>query len=115
MRFLFTTDTTMKEYNRDRWWIDSNYIKPQYIEAENLKQAIEKYQKITLDEYYINISKNAIKTKHPFYKDLKDGGSEQIGYVFTASMEFLTDSWQGVKNYIDLWTTIETLTPTAFI
>lgn len=115
MRFLFTTDTTMKEYNGDRWWIDSDIIKPQYIEAENLKQAIEKYQEITLDKYYIDISKNAIKTKQPIYRDLKNGGAEQVGYIFTASMDFYGESCQGVKNYINLWTTIETLTPTAFI
>ncbi len=114
MRFLFKTDTFLKPYNEKKWYIDYNYINNQYISAANIKQAIDEYQKILLDEYYITISKTAIKTKSPIYVDDENGHPIQLGYTFTASMDFYDDNYKVVKNYLDLWTTIETVVPTQF-
>lgn len=72
--YIFKTSTTMKEYNARKWWIDRDLIPDIYINAENVKAALEKYRDIVNDKYYCEISRNALKTKSPMYID-KDGGA----------------------------------------
>ena len=114
MRFLFKTDVFLKPYNEKNWYIDYDYIDNQYINAANIKQAIDEYQKILFDKYYVTISKTAIKTKSPIYVNDENGHPVQLGYTFTASMDFYDDNNNIVTNYIDLWTHIETIVPTQF-
>ena len=114
--FLFTTATTMKEYNSKKWWIDRNVIRQIEVEAENIHAALKEYQEIVREKFYIDISNNALKTKRRMYRDLKSGGCKQVGYVLTGSTEFETDNYSGVwvKQFIDLWVEIQTITETTF-
>lgn len=114
-RYLFETTTTMREYNKEKWWIDPNVIKDMYINAENLNEALEKYKEI-VEKQYIIISDNAIKNKSPMYVDTKDGHSKQIGYVLIGKTDFQADD-QGVNwtsQYIELWVEILTIVDTNF-
>lgn len=101
MTYEFKTHTAMKEYNRKKWWIDSDYVKEMRIEADNLLSAVKKYRENVEDKYYIGISDNAIKTKKPMYVDVENE-TVQCGYVITAYTYFEYD----VKQFIDLWVEI---------
>ena len=108
MNYCFETDTTMKAYNRKKWWIDSDIIRPVYIESESLKKAVEEYAEIVNNKYFIEISKTAIKRKNPMYIDTENG-AKQIGYVITGKCDFDNDGCGWVSQYIDLWVTITTI------
>lgn len=114
MEYIFKTNTTMKEYNCNKWWIDRDLIRDIYIEAETLDEAIEEYRKI-VNGHYVDISRNAIKNKSPMYIDDVNGNAKQIGYVFTASTDFEKENYGGwSKQYIDLWVKIITVAETDF-
>lgn len=113
--YIFETSATMKEYNNKKWWISSDIINDICIEADNTREALEKYREIVADKYYIEISNNAIKTKSPMYIDTKDGESKQIGYVITGKTDFEDrDNYKWCTQYIDLWVRILTVTETVF-
>lgn len=61
--FIFKTTTTIKKYNNKKWWIDSDIVPEIRIKAETLKEALLEYQKRVYENSYIEISKNALKTK----------------------------------------------------
>lgn len=104
--YEFRTTTTMKENNREKWWIDSDIIRPIIISAENLKAAMEKYRKYAYDTAYVEISGNAIRTKNAMYVDTKEG-AKQVGYVITGKSEFQDDrNYRWSTQYIDLWVNI---------
>lgn len=105
-KYLFKTTATMKEYNNKKWWIDSGIIREITINAENIEKAIEQYREKVIEDDYINISKNALKNKSPMYIDSTNGEPIQCGYVITASTEFDNDRRGWIKQYIDLWVTI---------
>lgn len=105
-KYLFKTTATMKEYNNKKWWIDSGIIREITINAENIEKAIEQYREKVIERDYINISKNALKNKSPMYIDSTNGEPIQCGYVITASTEFDNDRRGWIKQYIDLWVTI---------
>lgn len=101
--YLFNTYATMKEYNAAKWYITGDIIPKLYITAENLKEAFTKYQDIINKNYYVTVSKTAIKNRKPSYIDTKYGPL-QIGFVVTGSMDFEKENYQGwSKQYIDLW------------
>ncbi len=113
--YEFITTCTMKEYNKKHWYIDSEYVRPISVYAENMKSAILKYREIVEEKNYITISDNAIKNKDPMYVDTKEGGIKQVGYVFTGKTEFQYDiTGKLVNQYIDLWVTIKTIIETDF-
>lgn len=103
MLYQFKTTATMKEYNCQKWWIDSGIVREITIEADTIKAAIKEYQKEVHNRFYIDISDNAIKTKSPMYRDTKTGEPEQVGFVITASAEFDNDCRGWIKQFIDLW------------
>ncbi len=103
--YIFNTAAAMKEYNRDKWWIDCDVIKEIEIDAENITAALKEYQAAVADKYYIDISNNALKNKSPMYQDYKNGETRQIGYVITASTDF-ESNYKWIKQYIDLWVEI---------
>ena len=105
MRYTFDTPTTMKPYNRDKWWICDDIIKHKTIEAKNLSEALKKYQDKVTNEDYITISDTALKRKNPMFVDT-DKGAKQVGYVITGSTDFNDNGRGWVKQYIDLWVTI---------
>ena len=114
-KYIFKTTTTMKEYNREKWWIDSGIVREIQVEAENVKQALEKYRAIVEKSHYITISNNAIKNKSPMYVDTASGGTKQVGYVITGKTEFEDrENYRWSTQYIDLWVRILTVTDTNF-
>jgi len=106
-KYLFKTQTSMKDYNRDKWWISYDYVGQIEIEAISLKDALEKYAQIVEEKHCIGISKNALKTKRPMFIDTKDGRTIQTGYVITGSSIFHDDeARKWTTQYIDLWVEI---------
>lgn len=108
MRYEFKTTTTMKLHNNKKWWIDRNIVAPMIIEAENINQALNIYSTHVRENSYIDISKNALKTKQNMYCEcVTDGTTKQVGYVITGSTDFEdTDARSWKKQYIDLWVEI---------
>lgn len=112
MKFLFKTATTMKPYNNKKWWIDKDVMPEAYINADNLKEALTKYQK-RAKENGITISNSALKTAEPMYVD-SDGETKQVGLVITASTDFYDSYNVCDKQYIELWAEILTIVDTEF-
>lgn len=111
--YIFRTTTTMKEYNSKHWWIDRNIIPEKAIQAESVAAALEEYRELVEYDNCISISKNAIKARRPMYVDTK-GGEKQIGFVITGRADFEAESCRYVKQYVDLWVEIITVTDTEF-
>lgn len=111
--YIFRTTTTMKEYNSKHWWIDRNIIPEKTIQAESVAAALEEYRELVEYDNCISISKNAIKARRPMYVDTK-GGEKQIVFVITGRADFETESCRYVKQYVDLWVEIITVTNTEF-
>ena len=116
MLYLFRTSATMKLHNMNKWWIDPKMVGEMMIQAENVKEALTEYQKAVSEKAYITISDNAIKTKNALYRDTEEGQAVQIGYVITGSTEFEKGDHTGewVKQYINLWVEILTISTTEF-
>ena len=105
--YIFSTTTTMKDYNCSKWWILSDIIPNIEIHAETLKDAINDYCQRVMDKCYIEISKTAIKNKEPMYIDTKNG-TIQTGYVITGKTDFQDEkTGRFTSQYIDLWVTIK--------
>ena len=113
-KYIFKTTATMKDYNREKWWIDSGIVREIQVEAENVKQALEKYRAIVEKKHYITISNNAIKNKSGMYVDTATGETKQVGYVITGKTEFQDDFYKWSTQYIDLWVNIITVVDTDF-
>ena len=114
-KYQFNTSATMKQYNRKKWWIDAGIVRPLTVDAENIAEAIKKYQITLKEKYCIDISNNAIKTAEPMYIDDNDGNAIQTGLVITAKTEFLDDDrHKWTTQYIELWASINIL-QNAFI
>ena len=43
--FVFETTTTMKKYNRDKWWIMDDIVKTFETTASTLSEALKSFQK----------------------------------------------------------------------
>ena len=115
MKFIFKTTTTMKEYNNEKWWINSDIIREISVNADSLKQALEEYREIVKDKFYIEISNNAIKNKNTMFIDTPDGNCKQAGYVITGKTEFEDrDNYKWSTQFIDLWVTVLTVIDTNF-
>lgn len=109
MLYQFKTTATMKPYNNKKWWIDSGIVREITTEADTITAAVKEYQKKVQDHFCIYISDNAIKTKSPMYRDTKTGEPVQIGFVITASTDFDNDRRGWVKQFIDLWVTVNVI------
>ena len=113
-KFLFRTQTTMKEHNQKKWWIDSRYIGEKHIEADTVEEALVKYRELVKEKEYVVVSDNALKNKQPMFIDKADGQAMQIGYVITGQTEMMDDSNRITKQYVDLWVEIITIVETEF-
>lgn len=113
--YLLKTHATMKEYNSNKYWISSDIVPAITVEAVNTDDALEKYATIVNNDYYVTISRTALKTKAPMFIDAKSG-AKQTGFVLTASCIF-SDYQDRIKpdtkQFIDLWVDI-TKTADAF-
>lgn len=114
MLYIFKTDTTMKEYNSGKYWIDRKIISDKTINAENVNLALSKYREIVNNEWSVEISANALRTKQPIYKDTQKG-PQQCGYCITGKT-LISDRSANINcyQYIDLWIEILTITETIF-
>lgn len=113
-KFIFKTQATMKPYNNKNWWIDSGIVREITTQAENVTEALQQYREKVNNDFYIEISNNAIKNKSPMYIDTPTGDAVQIGYIITGKTEFQRDSGEWVTQYIDLWVEIITVVDTEF-
>ena len=112
--YIFRTTATMKEYNRCKWWIDSDIVTEKRIKAETVADALEIWREQVEEQNYISISKNAIKNKSEMFVDT-DNGAKQVGYVITGKTEFKDrDNYKWSEQYIDLRVTILTVIDTEF-
>jgi len=99
MTYLFKTRQYMKDYNRDKYFIISDYVKDITIEEDNLDRAIKKYAE-ELETYGTYVSKNAINTKETMY----DEKNNPCGYVFTAHGDFRDDTkYRWTKQYFEVY------------
>lgn len=107
------TQTTVKERDRGKWWMDGDMICPKTIEADNLPQLLELYREAVSD--MVSISDNAIKNKNAMYIDLPNGGYKQVGYVITGKTYFEDQEVNYSKeHYIDTWIHIDELRDVDF-
>lgn len=112
--YIFRTTATMKEYNRCKWWIDSDIVTEKRINAETVAGALEIWREQVKEQHYITVSKNAIKNKSEMFVDT-DNGTKQVGYVITGKTVFEdSDNYRWSGQYIDLWVTILTVIDTEF-
>ena len=112
MKYIFKTTTTMKPYNKDNWWIDSNIISEKRIEANSVKEALSIYRSEVEEKHYITITNNAMRNKSPMYIDTPNG-EKQVGYVITGKTEFEDrKNWKYSNQYIELWVEIIATIPT---
>lgn len=112
--YIFRTYATMKEYNASRYWINSDIVKDFNITAENVNQALTIYADRVKAAAYIDITKNALKTKKPMFIDT-EAGPLQTGYVITGITEIEKGNYNGwTKQFIDLWVEIITTVDTEF-
>lgn len=112
--YIFRTTATMKEYNRCKWWIDSDIVTEKRISAETAADALEIWREQVEEQHYIAVSKNAIKNKSEMFVDT-DNGAKQVGYVITGKTEFDKGNYTGYSTqYIDLWVTVLTVVDTEF-
>ena len=113
--YIIKTTATMKEYNNKKWWIDSGIVHEIRVDAENVKQALKKYQEVVMERDYIEISENALRCKKPMYIGTPSGEAKQVGYVITGKTEFEDrENYRCSTQYIDLWVTIITVIDTEF-
>ena len=112
--FIFKTTATMKDYNCEKWWIDSSIVGEIHISAENIREALEKYRAIVEEKHHITISNNAIKNKSKMYVDTPTGEAKQVGYVITGKTEMQDDFYRWSAQYVDLWVEIITVVNTDF-
>lgn len=109
--YRFDTTTIMKPYNREKWYIDANMVRPIEVQADSVTEALSLWRNIVQERDYIEISRNAMRTKNPMYQGYKDGRTEQIGYVITGKTEFDKGDYTGYcSQYIELWVSITIVT-----
>lgn len=113
MKYIFDTIAITKEYDKGKWWIDSDIISSKTIEADTVVAALERFQALVEEERYVSISNNAIKNKKPMYIETENG-AKQTGFVITGKTCFQTDSGRWVCHYIDLWINVLTVADTKF-
>lgn len=112
-KYMFRTTATMKEYNSRQWYITPDIIRTKYITAENMREALDEYARNVSIKNYIEISKTAIRNKHPMYIDTPEG-PQQVGYVITGKTEMQREDGSWSTQYIDLWIDVDIITPADF-
>lgn len=112
--YIFKTKTTMKPYNNENWWIDSDCVPEMKIQAENLREALLEYKNKAYETGFVKISNNALKNKKAMYVDTSNG-AKQVGYVITGKASFEDRyNYKWSEQYIDLCVTILTVADTDF-
>ena len=94
--YIINTTTTIADHLRDKYWIDSDYVKPMQIKADTLTKALAEYRNRLQDDY-INVTISALRHKSPMYA----GDGVQIGYVIKAHHDI-----DGHDAVLDLWAEI---------
>lgn len=113
MKYFVRTQTTVKERDRGKWWMDNDLICPKAIEADSLPQLLEIYRQEVSD--IVDISDNALKNKNAMYVDLPNGEYKQVGYVITGKTYFEDrDINYSKERYINVWIHIDELRDVDF-
>ena len=112
-KYMFRTTATMKEYNSRQWYITPDIIRTKYIDAENMREALDEYAWNVSNKDYIDISKTALRNKRPMYIDMPEG-PQQVGYVITGKTEMQREDGTWSTQYIDLWISVDIITPADF-
>lgn len=113
--YRFETTTTMKPYNNEKWYIDAHMVRPIEVQADSVTEALNLWRNIVQERDYIEISRNAMRTKSPMYQGCKDGRTEQVGYVITGKADFDKGDYTGYcSQYIELWVCITVVTTPEF-
>lgn len=102
-KYMFNVDGI--EVVDKNYYHDSRFIETVYIESTNMDTALKGFLKILEEEYYINVSDNALKNK----KNMYIGDCVQVGYVITTSTYMENGDGRQVKKYMDLWLNIKTI------
>ena len=89
------------------WWTTYNneVVK---VSADDLNTAKQLFLIELEGRYGMAVSKSAAKKPQKMYRDLENGGYQQIGLVYKGSTEVDFDT-KWVRKYADIWTTIEVL------
>ena len=100
--YIINTTTAIAEHQRDKYWINSDYIKPMKIKADTLSHALAEYRNRLQDDY-INVTISALRRKSPMYV----GDGEQIGYVIKAhhdidERDVVLDLWAEIIKTADI-------------
>lgn len=98
--YLFSTETMISERYQQKYWIDRNLIPDIKISAENLDNAIAKFQS-HCEENFIQISNSGLKKRNGIFCGL----DKQIGLIFVASSEI-----DNKKIIVNLWVEINEVT-----
>lgn len=115
MYYIFKTKTTMKDYNRKKWFIDKDSVPEMCINADTVELALSVYRERVNEHGIVSVSDNAIKNKSEMFVDMPGGSVKQVGYVVTGKAEFDKGDYSGWSTqYIDLWVTILTVVDTVF-
>lgn len=85
MKFIFKTSATMKDYNRDKWYIDDGIIREKIIAADSTAEALDIYVKLVERDDYTTITKNAIKNKAAMYIDNESGDADILYFLNNSS------------------------------
>lgn len=113
MKYYVRTQTTVKERDCGKWWMDNDMICPITIEADNLPQLLEIYRQTVSD--IVSISDNALRNKNAMYVDMLNGEYKQVGYVITGKAYFEDrDTNYSKEHYIDVWIHIDELRDVDF-
>lgn len=114
MNYLFNTVVTMKDYNRGKWYIEPDIIKPQYIEAASVQDALQVYREnVGESPVGVEISNTAIKNREPIYRD-RGEEAVQVGFMITGKTYMQDERYKWTTQYIELWVDIVTIVDTVF-
>lgn len=109
--YRLETTTTMKPYNNEKGYIDPQMVRPIEVQADSVTEALNLWRNIVQERDYIEISRNAMRTKSPMHQGYKDGRTEQVGYVITGKADFDKGDYTGYcSQYIELWVHIIVVT-----
>ncbi len=112
--YIIFSTTTMKPYNRNKYWIDGGIIPEFTTNAEDLEDVINKFT-VYAEKHGVEISKHAIKEKQPMFRDFKDGTTKIIGFVITGKT-YIDDYRAEIsyrRAYVDIWAEIYEVTHPA--
>lgn len=104
-KVLLTIDFT---HNEGKYWWDSN-IKNKIFDFDPEKQTIHELIKKVCKDEYMELSYKG-KPQGNVYRDLKDGGTQAVGYMYRGKGEIHDRNMpKAVMVYWDIWVEIRSV------